>query len=86
MKEHRGVLVLVLGIVSLVVCQPVGIAAWIMGKADLAEMDAGTMDPTGRQMTNIGMILGIIAVALMILSIVATIAVLVIGVGASAVG
>jgi len=71
MKPHRGTLILVLGILSLVVCQPVGIAAWIMGKGDLAEMDSGQMDPEGRQLTNAGRICGMIAVALMALSLIA---------------
>ena len=30
---------MVLGILSLVLCAPLGIAAWIMGNADLKEMD-----------------------------------------------
>lgn len=70
MKAHRGVLILVLGIVSLVACGPVGIAAWIMGNNDLREMDSGVMDPTGRAMTNAGRICGIIATILMIIGIV----------------
>ncbi len=70
MAPHRGVLILVLGIVGFVVCAPVGIAAWIMGKQDLAKMDAGQMDPEGRQMTNIGKILGIIAMVFMVIIIV----------------
>ena len=70
MAPHRGVLILILGIVGLVVCAPAGIAAWIMGKQDLAKMDAGQMDPEGRQMTNIGKILGIIAMVFMVIIIV----------------
>ncbi|MFQ6131755.1 MAG: hypothetical protein ACE5R4_06940, partial [Armatimonadota bacterium] len=38
--------------------------AWIMGNRDLAEMDSGRMDPSGRDTTNIGRILGIISVCL----------------------
>lgn len=57
---HRATLVLVLGILSLVVCAPIGIAAWIMGKKDLAAMRAGYMDPTGESTTQVGYILGII--------------------------
>jgi len=38
----------VLGILGLVICQPVGIAAWLMGSNDLKEMDSGAMDPEGR--------------------------------------
>ena len=79
MKPHRGTLILVLGILGLVLCQPIGIAAWIMGKQDLAEMDAGVMDPEGRQLTNIGKILGIIALVFMLLGILAVVALTVLG-------
>ena len=60
MQPHRGTLILVLGILSLVVCGPVGIAAWIMGNTDLKEIDAGRMDPAGRGNTNAGRICGMI--------------------------
>jgi len=70
MKPHRGTLILVLGILGLVICQPVGIAAWLMGNGDLKEMDAGTMDPTGRSLTSAGRIIGIVAVVLMAISLV----------------
>jgi hypothetical protein len=69
MKPHRGTLVLVMGILGLVVCQPVGIAAWVMGAADLKEMDAGTMDPSGRGTTQAGKICGMIASILMIIGV-----------------
>ena len=69
MKPHRGTLVLVLGILSLVVCQPIGIAAWVMGGSDLKEMDAGTMDPSGRGTTQAGKICGMIASILMIIGV-----------------
>jgi len=70
LASHRGVLILILGIVGLVVCQPVGIAAWVMGNSDLKEMDAGRMDPEGRSFTQVGKILGIISVVLLALGIV----------------
>jgi hypothetical protein len=70
MKPHRGTLILVLGILGLVVCGPVGIAAWVMGASDLKEMEAGTMDPTGRGTTQAGKICGMIACILMILALV----------------
>ena len=66
MKPHRGTLILVLGILGLVVCAPVAIAAWIMGSGDLKEMDAGTMDPSGRGVTNAGKICGIVGTILLI--------------------
>jgi hypothetical protein len=70
MKPHRGTLILVLGILGLIVCGPLGIAAWVMGANDLKEMDAGTMDPSGRGMTQGGKICGMIACILMILGLV----------------
>lgn len=59
-EPHRATLVLVFGILSLVICAPLGIAAWIMGKNDLAAMRSGRMDSSGKDMTNIGYILGIV--------------------------
>ena len=70
MKPHRGTLILVLGILGLVVCAPVGIVAWVMGASDLKEIDAGTMDPTGRGNTQAGKICGMIACILMIIGVV----------------
>lgn len=65
MKPHRGTLILVLGILSFLVCFICGIFAWIMGNADLREMDAGRMDPSGRGMTNAGRIIGMINIILL---------------------
>ena len=70
MKPHRGTLILVLGILGLVVCGPLGIVAWIMGSSDLKEMDDGTMDSSGRGNTNAGKICGIIATVLTIISVI----------------
>ena len=84
MAPHRGVMVLVLGILSLVLsCFPLGIAAWIMGKQDLAKMAAGSMDPEGRQMTNIGKILGIISLVLFAVGLILGVVLAVIGATAS---
>jgi hypothetical protein len=69
LTPHRGALILVLGILGLVICQPVGIAAWVMGKNDLAEMDAGRMDPDGRGLTQAGKICGIVSVCLLALTV-----------------
>jgi uncharacterized membrane protein len=70
MKPHRGTLILVLGILGLVVCAPLAIAAWVMGAGDLKQMDAGAMDPSGRGNTQAGKICGIIGTILMILGII----------------
>lgn len=79
MKPHRATLILVFGVLSLIMCAPLGIAAWIMGNADLKEMAAGVMDPSGKDMTNIGRILGMIASILMILGVIAFLLLAVLG-------
>lgn len=66
MRPHRGGLILTFGIIGVVVCHPFGIVAWVMGNNDVAEMDRGYMDPSGRDLTNAGRILGIIGTAFMI--------------------
>ena len=70
MKPHRGTLILVLGILGLVVCAPLAIAAWVMGSGDLKQMDAGTMDPSGRGTTQAGKICGIIGTILLIIGVI----------------
>ena len=64
MQDHRGTLILVLGILSLIICQPLGIASWLMGNGDLRAMDAGTMDPEGRGLTQAGKICGVVSVVI----------------------
>ena len=73
LRPHRGVMILVFGILSLVICFIFGIVAWVMGNADLREMDAGQMDPEGRGLTQAGKILGIVGVCLTALGVVITI-------------
>jgi hypothetical protein len=50
-----------------------------MGSNDMKEMDAGTMDPSGRGLTQAGKICGIVALVLLGIGII--IAVLVMGIG-----
>jgi hypothetical protein len=64
MKSHRGTLILVFGILGIMSCFPLGLAAWIMGGKDLKEMDAGTMDPGGRGSTSAGRVCGMIGTLL----------------------
>ena len=74
MKPHRGVLILVLGILSFVLCGIfTAIPAWVMGNSDLRAMDAGQMDPSGRGLTQAGKICGMIAVILSIIGLVVTV-------------
>jgi hypothetical protein len=70
MKPHRGSLILIFGILGLVVCAPLGIAAWIMGSGDLKQMDAGVMDSSGRSLTSAGRICGIISTVLLAIGVV----------------
>lgn len=79
LAPHRGVMILVFGILGLVVCIIFGILAWIFGNADLAEMDAGRMDPSGRGLTSAGRILGMIACILAIIGVAIWVLVLVAG-------
>ena len=86
MKPNRGTLILVLGILSLIICQPLGIAAWLMGRSDLKQIADGTMDPAGKDLTNIGRILGIIATVLLILGVLIALAVFVLGIAGAFAG
>lgn len=81
MKKHRGPLILVLGILSLVLCGIVtAIPAWVMGHNDLKAMAAGTMDPSGRSLTNAGRICGMISTILTIAAVVVVIVLMALGI------
>jgi len=68
---HRGGLILALAIISWAVGCPIfGICAWVMGSADLREMQAGRMDSSGLGLTQAGQIIGMIHAILTILAIV----------------
>ncbi len=60
LKPHRGGLILGMGIAGFLCCGFVGIAAFFMGKTDVAEMEAGIMDPSGAGLTKAGMWIGLI--------------------------
>ena len=78
---HRGVLILVLGILGIVCCFICGIIAWVMGNNDLREIDAGRMDPTGRGLTQAGKICGMVGVILSIIAIVIQLIFMIFGMG-----
>jgi len=84
LRPHRGVLILVFGILGLVLCFPFGIAAWIMGNGDMKEIRSGRMDPTGEGLTQAGRICGIVATVLALLGVVVFFLLLVFGAFASA--
>ena len=81
LAPHRGVLILVFGILSIVCCLIFGIVAWVMASKDLKEMAAGRMDPSGQGMTKAGMICGIIGIVLQSLYIVIQLILLILGAG-----
>ena len=62
LRPHRGVLILVLGILSIVCCFICGIIAWVMANKDLKELAAGTMDPAGLGLTKAGKICGLVGI------------------------
>ena len=70
-QHPQGTTILVLGILGLVVCSPLGIAAWVMGNKAMREINA---DPnttyTNRGQVNAGRICGIVATCLLILGLV----------------
>ena len=66
---HRGSSVQTLGVLCLcfcwfgIVCWVLGIIALVMASTDLAQMDSGRMDPSGRAATKAGQICPIIGLA-----------------------
>ena len=83
-EPHRGVMILVFGILGLVVCFIFGIVAWVMGKGDLEKMRRGVMDREGETLTKVGYILGMVATILAAVGIIIWILVMVLAVGAGA--
>ena len=77
--QGRGTTILTLGIIGIVCCMPCGIAAWIMGSGDLKSIDAGQIPESERQLTQVGMILGMVSVGLWAVGIVIQILILVLG-------
>jgi len=66
--SSNAIITLVLGILSYIGCSIfTAIPAWIMGKKELNEINAGRSPEEGRTLANIGMWLGIIHVIIFIL-------------------
>ena len=66
LRAHRGAMLLAFGIVSLLIPCPLfilAIATWVMANQDLAEIEAGRMDPEGEGLTKAGKIISIICLA-----------------------
>jgi len=64
-KPEGAVAIFVLGLLSLLICAPLGIAAWLMGNSYLSKCRAMSVQPEGLAVA--GRILGIIGTCLMIL-------------------
>ena len=74
--EHpQATTILVLGILSLVLCSPLGIAAWVMGRKALAEATA--MGASNTSTIKAGYICGIIASCLLIFGVVVAVIVVI---------
>ncbi|MHC4694905.1 MAG: CCC motif membrane protein [Planctomycetota bacterium] len=81
LAPHRGTLILVFGILSIVCCLIFGIVAWVMASKDLKEMAAGRMDPSGQGITKAGMICGIIGIVWQAVGLIIQIILMILGAG-----
>lgn len=86
MKPHRATMLLIFSILSFVVCFIFGIVSWVMASSDLKEMDAGTMDPSGRETTKAAKIVAMISVCLVAAVIALYLVLVVVGLGFAAAG
>jgi hypothetical protein len=73
LPEHpRGTTILALGIIGLIVFQPLAIVAWVMGGRAKKEIESGAYAPTSN--VNAGRVLGIIGTILLIVVVILSIA------------
>ena len=63
-EQSQATTILVLGILSIVCCGLLGIAAWVMGNNELKAIDEGRRPPENRGTANAGRICGIVGVVL----------------------
>jgi hypothetical protein len=64
LQSNHADLVLFLGIISLFMCGPLGIVAWIMGRSDLRKIRSSLMSPRKIGTLKVGKALGIIGTCL----------------------
>jgi hypothetical protein len=76
----RGTTILVLGVLSIMLCQILGPIAWSMGSEELKRIDSNQTAPDERSSAQAGYICGIISTVLLIL----TVLVIVVAIGAVA--
>lgn len=87
-QPHRAGTIFALGILAIfcnIMLIP-GILAWVLGNADLKEMKAGRMDPSGRGLTTAGMVMGIVMCSLYALMIVLNVVFGLLGIAAGVAG
>jgi hypothetical protein len=74
-SSTRAIWALILGIAAFVLGCGIltGIPAWILGKKELNDIEAGLASPSGKTMAQIGMWLGIINVILSVLALIAVV-------------
>lgn len=78
-KHPRATMILVFGILGLICCSVFAPVAWVMGNNAVKEIDAAPGRYTGRDLANVGKILGIVGTCLLVLTIVFVIFSVVVG-------
>ena len=66
----RGTAILVLGVLSIMLCNILGPVAWVMGNEELRRIDSGQVDPMTRSAASAGRICGIVSTVLMLIGVV----------------
>jgi hypothetical protein len=66
----RGTAVLVLGVLSIMLCNILGPVAWVMGNEELRRIDSGQVDPMTRNAASAGRVCGIVSTMLMLVGVV----------------
>jgi hypothetical protein len=66
LRRPRGSAILVLGVLSLVLCNLLGPVAWLMGNEELRRIEGGQVDPMTRNSAAAGRTCGIISTVLML--------------------
>lgn len=69
LPPNRADLVLFLGILSLFLCGPLGLAAWIIGSSDLRRIRGGGMSAAKRGLLRVGTSLGALGTVLFVVAI-----------------
>ena len=66
--QPNGPLILILGILSIVLCQILGPVAWIMGNNGMTLLNSGQGDEAQRGNVNAGRICGIVGTVILVLA------------------